>query len=802
MTEQPATSHDNGAALRDVPAFLTGGGEMGALMRAHDWAASSLGAPGTWPQTLRTTVRLMLNTGHPMYIWWGADRACLYNDAYRQSIGPERHPQSLGRPAREVWAEIWDIVAPQIEQVMSGGGATWHVDQLVPITRNGRREDVYWTYSYSPIDDEREASGIGGVLVVCTETTDHVLQSRELRTQRDRLAQLFEQSPTFMAMLEGPEHRFVIANPAYRRIVGDREVLGKTVAEALPETVAQGYVDILDRAFATGEPFIATASPFLSFAIEGGEPVQRFVDFVYQPIRDSETGRVTGIFVSGADVTERALAHASLRASESQFRVALNAGRMGSWETDYAAGVRRWSAEGMALFGLDLPGGIGRVGGPDDEYIGAIHPEDRPAARRYRDIADEQDSFPAAYRIVRPDGKVLWLAGRGLVTERGPNGEAQRLVSIMADTTEQRVADDRLRVERARLALAMSAGQMGAYELNIAEDRLWWSPETYALFGVSPQAFVPTRENVTDLIHPDDRDEFVRRRADSIARRRPFLHEFRTIRPDGTEAWLAHRGQAEYDEHDRPVRNFGITMDITERKQVEQVLREADRRKDNFIATLAHELRNPLAPIRSAAHALQHAAVPDPRVEWCREVIERQVAHMTRLLDDLLDLSRLNRGEVRLRREPVSLAEALTQAQEIAQPFIAAGLHRLTVELAEPDLAIEGDLTRLAQIFSNLLINAAKYTRHAGQIGLGLARDGDAARVVVTDSGVGIAPENHARIFEMFGQLQAEGESQGGQGIGLALTKALVEMHGGSITVRSAGLGHGSTFEVRLPLRG
>jgi PAS domain S-box-containing protein len=784
----------------ESPAFLAGGGEMGALMRGHDWASSPLGSPSAWPQTLRTMVRLLLNTGHPMYIWWGPERACLYNDAYRRSIGPERHPQSLGRPAREVWAEIWDIIDPQIEQVMSGGGATWHVDQLVPITRNGRRDDVYWTYSYSPIDDEQAPSGVGGVLVVCTETTVHVQLETQLRSERDRLAQLFEQSPTFMAMLEGPQHLFVAANPAYRHLIGDREVLGKTVAQALPEVVAQGYVELLDRVFATGEAYIATEAPYQTLSAAGATTAERYVDFVYQPIRQ-EDGRISGIFVSGADVTERALGVASLRNSESQFRVALNAGRMGSWETDFTTNQRRWSAEGMALFGLSLPDGIGQVGGPDDEYIRAIHPEDRDTARRYREVAQTQDSFPAAYRVVRPDGKVLWLAGRGLVTERGPHGEARRLVSIMADTTEQRAADERLRVERARLGLAMSAGQMGAYELDILEDRLWWSPETYALFGVTPEHFVPTRDSVAALIHPDDRDEFVRKRADSIARRIPFVHEFRTLRPDGTEAWLSHRGQAEYDEFDRPIRNFGITMDITERRKVEQVLRDADRRKDNFIATLAHELRNPLAPIRGAAHALHHVAVDDPRLAWCRDVIERQVAHMTRLLDDLLDLSRLNRGELRLRREAIRLTDALEHAQEIAQPVIAAGGHRLRVESTEADLTIEGDMTRLAQIFSNLLINAAKYTPGAGQIEVRLAREGDAAVVSVSDSGVGIAPENHERIFEMFGQLQAEGENQGGQGIGLALTKALVEMHGGEISVRSPGLGAGSTFSVRLPLR-
>ena len=149
-------------------------------MRVHDWTSSPLGTPANWPQSLRTVVRLMLNTGHPMYIWWGPELACLYNDAYSQSIGPERHPGSLGKPAREVWGEIWHIIGPQIDHVMSGRGATWNENALVPITRHGRKEEVYWTYSYGPIDDELAPNGVGGVLVVCTETTQAVLaQARQ-----------------------------------------------------------------------------------------------------------------------------------------------------------------------------------------------------------------------------------------------------------------------------------------------------------------------------------------------------------------------------------------------------------------------------------------------------------------------------------------------------------------------------------------------------------------------------------------------------------------------------------------------
>ena len=773
---------------------------MGALMRGHDWAGSSLGAPAGWPQSLRTVVRLMLNTGHPMYVFWGPELACLYNDAYRESIGAERHPGSLGQCAREVWSEIWPVIGPQIDQVMSGRGATWNVDQLVPITRHGRLEDVYWTYSFSPIDEERAAGGIGGVLVVCTETTKQVLSARRLTLERDRLAQLFEQAPIFMALLQGPDHTFEIANPAFMQLVGHRPVLGKTVAEALPEAVPQGFVARLDGVFASGRAHSANGARYELQPVAEGPRVERFIDFVYEPIKGSD-GAVSGIFVVGADVTEQSRANASLRESEARFRAALKAGRMGSWETDHVTRTRLWSAEGMALFGLDLPGGRGQLGGPDDEYIGAIHPDDRHLVAQYQALADRQDTFVAEYRVVRRDGTTLWLSGRGSVTARGADGKAERLISIMADVTEAHEAAEMLRIERERLRLALSAGQMGAYELDVGADDLWWSPETYDLFGVSRATFAATRESVLELVHPEDRAGFVERRDLAIRERRPFFDEVRIRRPDGSQAWIGYRGHAEYDAQGRPVRTFGIVLDITDRKLGEQVLRDADRDKDDFIATLSHELRNPLAPIRNAIAVLRQLDPADSRVAWCHDVIGRQTEQMAHLLDDLLDVSRLTRRHLALRLGRLDLATAIEQALEIAQPVIEASAHVLDVTLPAEPVPVDGDLTRLAQVFSNVLINAAKYTPARGRIALTLRRVGDDASVTIRDSGIGIAEENMAQIFEMFGQVaSARGHSQGGQGIGLSLARGLVELHGGTIQARSEGLGKGSEFEIRLPI--
>jgi signal transduction histidine kinase/CheY-like chemotaxis protein len=291
----------------DPPAFLAGGGEMGELIRAHDWKQTLLGDPDKWPQSLRTVVRLMLNTRHPIYIWWGPRYICLYNDAYRQSIGSERHPSSLGKPGREVWDEIWHIIGPQIDQVMSGGGATWNENHLVPITRNGVREDVYWTYSFSPIDDESAPNGIGGILVVCSETTAQVRSRQQIAAENERQRLLLKQMPGFVAVLSGQNHIYEYVNDAYLTISGPRDFLGRGVQEVFPELADQGFYELLDQVYATGEPFVSRAMPIKL----AGEEQERFIDLLYHPIRDNRSA-VSGIFVAGYDVTQQVRAKAEI----------------------------------------------------------------------------------------------------------------------------------------------------------------------------------------------------------------------------------------------------------------------------------------------------------------------------------------------------------------------------------------------------------------------------------------------------------------------------------------------------------
>src|ERR1700712_2111969 len=241
--------------------FLAGGGEMGALTRAYDWASSPLGSPENWPQSLRVTVRLLLNTGHPMFIWWGPELIQFYNDAYRHTMGSERHSSALGQRGRECWAEIWDIIGPQIDYVMAGKGSTWDEDRLVPVTRHGRREDVWWTYSYGPIDIE--GGGVGGILVVCTDVTEQHLASQAVIAQSQKFRQMFEQSPGFIAVLRGPHHVFELTNAAYRLLLGNRDLIGKPIREAVPEVEGQGYFELLDHVFRTGKTHVGRRMPLI-----------------------------------------------------------------------------------------------------------------------------------------------------------------------------------------------------------------------------------------------------------------------------------------------------------------------------------------------------------------------------------------------------------------------------------------------------------------------------------------------------------------------------------------------------------
>ncbi len=292
---------------------IFGTGEMADLTRAHVWSQTPVGPVEQWPEALIVTVNTLLSSRHPMFLWWGEELVQFYNDAYRPSIREDKHPSALGQRGRECWPEIWPIIGPQIDAVMTRGEASWHENQLVPIFRSGNLEDVYWTYGYSPV---RHSTGeICGTLVVCTETTEIVLARHQSQRDRERLADLFQQAPAFFAVLRGPEHLFEMINPPYQELIGQRNVLGKTVREAVPEAAEQGFIALLDEVYRTGQPFVGRGTP-IELARSASQLLEvRYLDFVYQPRREQD-GTISGIIVLGVDVTESKRAEQVLLQSE------------------------------------------------------------------------------------------------------------------------------------------------------------------------------------------------------------------------------------------------------------------------------------------------------------------------------------------------------------------------------------------------------------------------------------------------------------------------------------------------------
>jgi PAS domain S-box-containing protein len=369
-------------------------------------------------------------------------------------------------------------------------------------------------------------------------------------------------------------------------------------------------------------------------------------------------------------------------------------------------------------------------------------------------------------------------------------------------------AEAALRESRDVLSLAMRSGRMGAWSRDLVSERVWWSRELEEIFGLPPGAFGARTDAFLELVHPEDEPRLTRAVADALAGREDYAVEFRFRHASGEWRWMEGRGRAVYADDGRPEMLYGLGIDISARKQTEDELRrlnvelsEADRRKDEFLATLAHELRNPLAPITNALEILRLKDPGDPDMRWTRDVIDRQVRQMTRLVDDLLDVARITRARIDLRRERVALAAVVHGAVEAARPSIEASGHELRVQLPDAPIWLDADPTRLTQVLLNLLNNAAKYTPRGGRIDVEAAVEGGQALVRVRDTGIGIASEHVGNLFEMFSQIvPALERSQGGLGIGLALARGLVELHGGSVQARSDGPGQGSEFTVRLPL--
>ncbi len=495
---------------------------------------------------------------------------------------------------------------------------------------------------------------------------------------------------------------------------------------------------------------------------------------------------------------ERARAEIRLRESEERLRLATQTSGYGFYDYDPVRNDVHWTAELAAMHGMSAADAI------TTEIIERlIHSDDRErtmSAMRDSLAPDGTGEFVQEYRIVRADtGEIRWLYNRGRTFFEGvgANRHAARFIGVVGDVTTRRMAEEALRETGERLRLAQAAGGVGTWEWNATTDEANWSAEAWELFEPGGSGDV-TYERSLKVIHPDDRERVARTVSQALAGA-SYSDEFRVVHPGGEIVWLEARGRVERTGSGQVMR--GTIRDVTERHHYEAALHEADRQKDEFMAMLAHELRNPLAAIRNGIELLTLTSPANEDASGLLAMLRRQSGQLNRLVDDLLDVSRITQGRITLHEEDIDVAAIVAHAVESAEPLILGKHQILTVDIHAGPFYVRGDRVRLVQALGNVLHNAAKYTDSGGTLRVDVNEcDGGDVAISVTDNGAGIAADLMPHIFDPFVQSERTlDRAQGGLGLGLSIVKRLIEMHGGSIDARSAGAGAGSTFTIRLP---
>jgi PAS domain S-box-containing protein len=495
------------------------------------------------------------------------------------------------------------------------------------------------------------------------------------------------------------------------------------------------------------------------------------------------------------EIAVREAAEAALSVATARLESTMAAAEIGSWVWDVVLNQFTADRNLAALYGLEDEI---ELNGDPLRHRHRIHPDDLPGVRAAEEAAMSSGVLSSTeFRLRLPDGSERWMARRGKV-QLDESGRAIFISGVLIDITAQKVAEQALRSSE---KLYRAIGESIDYGVWLCDPQGWnvYASESFLkLIGMTQDQF--SKLGWGSLLHPDEAEATIGAWLQCARMGAVWYRELRIRGIDGLYHPILAQGVPIRGERGEISGWAGINLDISRLKRTEGALREADRRKDEFLATLAHELRNPLAPIRHAVKLLEAPSADEHQQVFAREIIGRQVLRMALLLDDLLDVSRITRGRLDLKREVVDLRSVVEAAVETARPMIESKQQQLAIELPAEPLTLFADPLRLSQSMSNLLTNATKYTDPRGQIGLKVALTTDGLVMTVKDSGIGIEPRKISALFEMFSQVDsAIDRAEGGLGIGLALVRGLVGLHGGTVEGESAGMGHGSEFTIRLP---
>lgn len=788
--------------------FLSGGGEMGALTRAHDWSATAIGAPDTWPQSLRTAVRILLNTNHPMFIWWGPELIQFYNDAYRQTMGPERHPSALGQRGRECWAEIWPIIGPQIEQVMSGGGATWHENQLVPVTRHGRLEQVWWTYGYSPID---EADGVGGVLVVCRDVTKEHLAAEALREREAELARVQQigrigglevDLRTGFRNRRSPEYLLIhglppaAANETHedwlRRIhPDDREATEKKFRDAVAGTV---------REYAVQYRIIRPSDGEL-----------RWIS-VKSTIERDETGKAVRLVGAHSDITEQVEAVRALRQSEEEFRTLAEALPHHVW-TARPDGYLNWFNPRVYEYAGCGPGEL-----DGEKWGGIVHPDDSSGAvAAWAKAIDSGQAYEVEFRLRRADGAYRWFLARA-VPARDELGNVIRWIGSNTDVHDQKLIAGELARLNATLAERVEEKTRERDRIwNVSQDLLLVADRSGIWQTVNPAWTRTLGWSEAELLnrtsewleHPDDGGITRTQIKKLIANDTTVRFESRFRHKDGSYRWLSWTGVSDDDCIYAVARDITAEKAATDRlKATEEALRQSQKMEavGQLTGGIAHDFNNLLTGIVGSLDLLQ-TRLDQGRTENVSRYINAAMTSANRaaaLTHRLLAFARrqpLIPKSVDANQLVVSLEDLLrrTIGETIdLEIFASAGLWST---LCDPN--------QLESALLNLAINARDAMPAGGKLTIATANariegidadmpallPGDYIRIDVSDTGTGMSPEVAARAFDPFFTTKPIGQ---GTGLGLSMIYGFARQSNGHVLIDSR-LGAGTSVKLYLP---
>ena len=787
--------------------WLRSHSETAGLLRSKNWGDSPLGPPGQWPLALRTALNLILDSQFPAYIWWGPENINLYNDAYIQLAGPLKHPKFFGEPAEHMWPEVWPTLSEFLAKVRNGESIL-HEDLELTLERHGEKEKAYFTFTYGPARDE--AGDIRGVLCTCYETTQKILAEQELSQEARKaenaskiLRDYFEQSPSPMCILLGPQHRFTLANKPYERLIGRSGLIGKSVAEVFPDQEIVPFIQILDEIYASGVPYIGHEAQ-LPIRDEAGNLSDIYVDFGYYPYHD-EDGKIRGVLVDVREVTDKVHARRDIEKSSEEFQQLANYLPHIVWTTTPDGQINYTNDVWMRYFGK-------RIFGSDD-WSDRIHPEDMPSiSEQWWQAIQESRPFKGELRLKDVNGSYRWFKTQAYPI-KDPDGRVVRWIGTNTDIQDTKEFTFQLESETAKFetifadsttSMALLRGPELLFEKanpsykNLFIDRVKiGEPIRSVMPEIFDQVFGQQLLNVFytgEAIRADEAQAFLRRTHDGPLEERYFEQTYTQVK----------------DAHGDPYGVFIHAIDITKavlsRRRLDALTRdlsEAVRTRDEFMSIASHELKTPLTSMKLQAQTIQRFisrgvadAISPERIEKFLKNNDKQVSRLNRLVDDMLDITRIQSGKLSINFEETKLHELIKDVYDHLHEQAANSNVDLRMQI-NAQVTVWVDRARMEQVFTNLITNAVRY---------GLSRpvcitldvvDGKAHASII-DKGKGIALEDQARIFKRFERLVSASEISG-LGLGLYIAKEIVQSHGGEIHVKSAP-GEGSVFTVELPI--